>query len=84
MSKCELSELMPNGTFSLPTFFLPVKREGIKWNGNATKSQDMVFFHSTHSNLLLKPQASLRTVPAFHFETNSVLQGECCSGSTLY
>jgi len=39
-----MSELMPNGTFSFPTFFLPVKREGIRWNGNATKSQDMGLF----------------------------------------
>lgn len=44
MSKRELSELMPNSTFSFPTFFLLAKRERIKWNGNASKSEDMGLF----------------------------------------
>lgn len=44
MSKCELSELMPNGTFSFSTLFLPIKSKGIKWDGNANKSQNMGLF----------------------------------------
>lgn len=38
MYKCKLLELMPNGTFSFPNFFL------LRGNATATRNQDMGLF----------------------------------------